>query len=122
MTWLFPGMLIAAGAVGLPVLIHLLMRPRPRKQVFPALRLLRTAHQQAARQSRLRHLLLLAARIAVILLLALALARPVLRGTTLNVGTRKPTAAVFCIDDSASMDYRYQGRTRLERALDAAAD
>jgi hypothetical protein len=122
LTWLFPGLLWGAVACSAPVIIHLLLRPRPRPQIFPALRLLLKAQKSDYNRSRLRHLLLLLMRVALLILLAAALARPVLRGTTLAVGTREPTSAVFCVDDSASMGYVFQGRTRLDLAFEYGGD
>lgn len=84
--------------------------------MFPALRLLRAAHAVSRHSRRLRHLLLLAARIVVLGLIAAALARPVARGAAPGGAGRGATHAVFCIDDSASMSYRFAGRTHRENA------
>ena len=62
--------------MGLPILLHLLMKQRPRHQVFPALRFLRRRQISNKRQMRLRNWLLLALRLGVIGLLAALLARP----------------------------------------------
>lgn len=117
MIWLYPGMLVGLAGCAAPILIHLLLRPRPRRQMFPALRLLRAAHAVSRHSRRLRHLLLLAARIVVLALIAAALARPVARGAAVAGAARAPTHAVFCLDDSASMNYRFAGRTYRENAV-----
>ena len=69
---------IAFGSLlmSVPILLHLLMKQRPRKQVFPALRFLRQRQIANKRQMRLRNWLLLALRIAAIGLLAAVFARP----------------------------------------------
>lgn len=69
---------IAFGSLlmSVPILLHLLMRQRPRKQVFPALRFLRQRQIANKRQMRLRNWLLLALRIAAVGLLAAVFARP----------------------------------------------
>ena len=69
--------LLAGGAlVAIPVLMHLVMRQRPRTLPFPALQLVRQRHTANQRQLRVRHWLLLGLRMLVLALTALALARP----------------------------------------------
>ena len=62
--------------MGVPILLHLMMKKRPQHQLFPAMRFLR--HRQIAnqRQMRLRHWLLLALRMAAIGFLASLFAGP----------------------------------------------
>ena len=89
-----------------PVVLHLLMKRRPRHQVFPALRFLRQRQATNQRQMRLRHWLLLGLRIAVIGLLASLFARPsvdsVASGSWLKallLGVLSPfaiVAAIYC--------------------------
>jgi len=133
MTWLFPGMLWGLAACALPVLIHLLLRPRARRQVFPALRLIQNVAPHAARRQRVRHVRLLAARTAILALLAVALARPIAGSGAEQAGGATATAsgpdsshrgrvaAVFCLDDSASMSDVSEGRTPLQRAAEWSA-
>lgn len=69
--------LLAGGALmAIPVLLHLLMRQKPRQLVFPALRFVKERRESNTRRLRLRHWLLLALRCAAVGLMALALARP----------------------------------------------
>ncbi len=71
--WLIAmGIGLAAG----PVLLHLLMQEKPKRVIFPALRFVFQRQQTARRSIRLRHWILLAMRVAVIALVALALSRP----------------------------------------------
>ncbi|MCP4193590.1 MAG: VWA domain-containing protein [Planctomycetaceae bacterium] len=60
----------------LPVALHLAMRQKPRHQVFPAIRFLQARQTTNKRRLQLRQWLLLMLRCLVVLLLALALARP----------------------------------------------
>lgn len=62
--------------MGIPLLLHLLMKKRPRHQVFPALRFLQQRQVVNKRQMQLRNWLLLALRMAAIGLLATLFARP----------------------------------------------
>jgi hypothetical protein len=71
-----PYLLLGLGLVAVPVILHLLMRAKPKKLVFPALRLLQNRKRTNSRRMRLRHLGLLILRMAVIGLLVLAVTRP----------------------------------------------
>lgn len=71
-----PLLLLGLGLVVVPVVLHLLMRAKPKKLVFPALRLIQNRKRTNSRRMRLRHLGLLILRMAVIGLLAVAIARP----------------------------------------------
>lgn len=99
MSFLSPILLALGAAVAVPLILHLLQRHQGPRLVFPALRYLRRAERENARQIRLRQLLLMALRLAVIILIALAAARPFLRQS----GTgHEPTAVAIVIDNSLS--------------------
>ena len=66
------GLLLAA----VPVVLHLLMKTKPKRVVFPALRLIQNRKRQNVRRIRLRHLWLLLLRTLVILVIVGALIRP----------------------------------------------
>ncbi|WP_437202355.1 BatA domain-containing protein [Planctomicrobium sp. SH664] len=76
MTFLNSAILIGLGFVAVPVLLHFLMRQKPRKLLFPALRLLQQRRQQNVRRMRLRHVWLMLFRMLVLALIVLAVARP----------------------------------------------
>ena len=76
MTFLNVALLSGAGLVAIPIILHLIMRQRPKLLEFPALRFIRKRYDTNQRRLRLRHLLLLLLRAGAIALLALALARP----------------------------------------------
>ena len=67
----FGGLLIT-----IPVILHFLMQPKPKKLLFPALRFVKKRQHSNRSRMRLRHLLLLLLRCLLIALLALALAGP----------------------------------------------
>ena len=121
MIFVNPLLLAGTALVALPIVLHLMMRRKPRWVEFPALRFVRRRHDTNRRQLRLRHLLLLLLRAAIIALVAMALARPSLRvaGGVLG-GQRAPVAAAVVIDTSKRMDYRHENRTRLEAAKELA--
>ena len=66
------GLLLAA----VPVVLHLLMKTKPKRVVFPALQLIQNRKRQNVRRIRLRHLWLLLLRTLVILVIVGALIRP----------------------------------------------
>ena len=66
------GMVLAA----VPVILHMIMRAKPKRIEFPALRLLKTRKISNSRRMQLRHLLLLMLRSLLIVVLVLAIARP----------------------------------------------
>lgn len=76
---LLPSALVALAALALPILIHLTRRNEQRVTVFAALRWI-DAQVRPRRRLRLRDLLLLALRLALLAVLALLLAHPVQRG------------------------------------------
>jgi hypothetical protein len=77
--------LLAGGAfVAIPVVLHLIMRQRPKAFIFPALRFIQQRRIANQRKLQLRHWLLLALRCAAIGLFALALARPSVASGTMS--------------------------------------
>jgi hypothetical protein len=73
---LHPAILYGLGLVALPVLLHLLMKQKPKKLLFPALQLIANRRKQNVNRMRLRHFWLLLLRMLVIGLLVFAIARP----------------------------------------------
>ena len=118
MSFLQPLGLLLAGLAAVPVLLHLLRRQSVQRIAFPALRYLRDAEQRTSRSLRLRDLLLLAARVGLLVLLAVAAGRPLAgRG---DADDHAPTDVILLIDNSASMGRVLDGRTLLDLQLDAA--
>lgn len=116
MTFVYPILLGGLALVGIPVLLHLIMRQQPKHLRFPAMRFLLQQHRTNQRKLRLRHLLLLALRMLLIGAFVLALARPKIFSERLFLATDRPVAAVLIFDTSPSMEYAVGGRTRLEDA------
>lgn len=78
MTFLHSGLLIALALTAVPVVLHLLLRQKPKRLDFPALRLVKTKSRKSTKRLRLRHLLLLLLRVLVIAAMVFAAARPLL--------------------------------------------
>ena len=118
--FLAPAFLAGALAVGIPILLHLFRRRSDRVIDFPAAQMLPQAPVQQQERRTLRDLLLLALRIAALVLLAVSFARPyVMRGADV---LRAPTTIV-AVDISLSMSapatWREARRVALA-AVDAA--
>lgn len=120
LSFLSPLLLGGTALVAAPILLHLLMRRKPVPHRFPALRFLQQRAVRNRRRLRLSHLLLLFLRIAALLLLALALSRPVLRGAGWLPDAEGPVAAAFVFDTAPRMALREGNRTRLEQAAEMA--
>lgn len=112
-TLLNPLMLWGLAALAVPILIHLLLRQRPRRRDWAAMDWLRAALLAAQRRWKLTNLLLLLLRCLLLLLLALAMTRPSLAG--LGSGRR----LVILIDATASMGPRDDGPGALASATEA---
>lgn len=118
-----PILIAGAALVGLPILLHLILKQEPKRLVFPALRFLKLKQKTSERKMRLRHLLLLALRCLLIALFAAALYQPVARSTgVLNLAGEQPVAVVFVLDTSPSMGYTNGATTRLDDARRRALD
>lgn len=99
MSFLAPWALLLAAAAGVPLLLHLLRRRTGDKLDFPAVKYLLRMEREHAREVRLKNLLLMVLRIAIVVALALAAARPV--GWLPGVG-HAPTAVAIVLDNSLS--------------------
>jgi hypothetical protein len=122
MTFIHPYLLGGLLLIGVPILVHLVMRQKPRHLPFPAFRFLIQKHLSNKRKLRLQHLVLLLLRMLVIAGLCLALARPRVFSNRLNVSSDRPIAAVLLFDTSPSMEYASAGQTRLEDAQQRARE
>ena len=76
MSLLNPALLVGLGLAAIPILLHLLVRAKPKRLVFPALRLILQRQKQNTRRMHLRHIWLLLLRILVVVLIVIALTRP----------------------------------------------
>jgi len=116
-----PWLLSGLGLAAIPILLHLILRQKPKRLEFPPLRLLKIRQQANRRRLRLQHWLLLLFRIAVVVLFVLALVRPRTQAAVgLLTDPKAPVAAVLVFDTSPRLEYRLQNQTRLEVARDLA--
>jgi hypothetical protein len=99
MAFLSPLFLLGALTAAVPIVLHLLKRDPEARVRFSAVHLLQHAPVERSSRRRLRELLLLALRVAALLLLAFAFARPFFAS---NLATSGATTVV-AIDTSLSM-------------------
>ncbi|MDE3128448.1 MAG: BatA domain-containing protein, partial [Gemmatimonadota bacterium] len=110
MSFLSPWLLALGAAAAVPLLLHLLRRRIGTRVEFPAARYLARAEREHSRTLRLRNLVLMVARVAAVLLVALAAARPAARWLGRGHG---PTALAVVLDNSMSTTAVEQGRPLL---------
>lgn len=113
---------IGVVAAGLPVAIHFLTRPRPRRMALSTLRFVQDAVKQRRARHRLRDAVVLTLRTLAVLALAAAIARPdVGRQETANVSESAQAVRLVVLDTSLSMGAVHRGVRAFERARPLAA-
>jgi hypothetical protein len=105
--FLHPALAWGALCAAVPLLIHLLNRQRHRPMSWAAMRFVQAAWRRTRRRAQLENLLLLLLRMAAVALLALALARPFVSGSSaLAPLTEARRDVLLALDGSASTGYR----------------
>ncbi len=123
MSFAFPGFLFALFAIAIPVIIHLFRFRRFRTVYFPNVAFLQQLSETSKRESRLKNLLVLLARILAIVFLVMAFARPYIPADTEDIAPEGNAVGVY-LDNSFSMN-ALSGQGRLldearSRALEIA--
>ena len=122
MSLMHAGLAAGAALAALPVILHLFMRQTPKHVIFPALRLIRERQKRSKKRMRIKNWLLLLARMVLVALMALALARPSLYSQVPLGSESQPTALGLVFDTSLSMDYKEKDKTRLDEAKERARE
>ncbi|KPJ61185.1 MAG: hypothetical protein AMJ46_02395 [Latescibacteria bacterium DG_63] len=112
--------LLGLFAAAIPLFIHLFTRKKAKKLSFSSVEFLRDVARRESRRLRVRNLLLMILRTAVICAFVLAMARPVLRGPL--VKGPGSTAAVVVLDNSASMGSLREEGTVFDNASEIARE
>ena len=119
MAFLAPLFFVGLAALAIPVLIHLTQREKKMVQQFPSLMFVRRIPYQTVRRRKLRDIALLCVRLAALMLIVAAFARPFLwrpnAATAIGATARE---VVVLLDQSYSMAYA----DRWDRAKAAARD
>ncbi len=98
----YPDWLWTLFAVPVPLLIHLFFKRRKARVPFSTLHFFQIRQRQLAYRRHLREWLLLFIRSLILLCLAIALAKPLLRHPAVSLAPR--TDSVLVLDDTLSMD------------------
>ncbi len=116
-----PLYLIGLAAVAIPVIVHLFNFRRYRKVYFSNVERLEQLQSETRRQSQLRQILIMIARMLAIMFLVLAFARPVLGDKGRDTLSGSNDVSVY-IDNSFSMEGTDGNVTLLEKAKTKARE
>ena len=105
MTFLNPAILWGLAAVSIPILIHIFNLKKTKKIEFSTLMFLKEIQQSKYKKIKLKQLLILLCRIAMIILLVLAFSRPFETGY-LGAGEKATSSVLLILDNSFSMQAR----------------
>jgi len=86
MTFGAAAFLLAAFAAAIPVILHMINRQKAKQLPFSTLRFLKISVQKTRRRRQIHDLLLMLLRMAVLVLIAIGLARPVVERLPLLLG------------------------------------
>lgn len=117
MSWLAPGFLAGLLLLGIPWWLHRRESRSPDRESFPSVMLFRESAKRLLVAKRIQHRWLLAVRLALLTILALLFAEPMLNRNA--TPTDNTPAALLIVDDSASM--RGLDLTALARRVMATA-
>lgn len=119
MSFAAPLFLMAALAGLIPLVLHMINRQKAPVLPFATLRFLKLSAERTRRRKYLHDAMLLALRVAALVLLAVALAQPAIRNLHALLGGNS-CAAVIVLDNSASMAAVEPQRNRWDAALKAS--
>ena len=121
MQFLYPAFLFGLAAVAIPVIIHLFNFRRFKTVYFSNVSFLKEIKEETASRSRVKHLLVLAARILAVSFLVLAFAQPFIPKKNTNISAGKKYVSVY-VDNSFSMGAMSSGVRLLDKAKQAGKE
>lgn len=121
MNFTYPAFLFALSAIAIPIIIHLFNFRKFKTVYFSNIRFLKEVKQETQAKSKLKHLLVLAARILAIAFLVFAFAQPFIPVDNRKVVAGDKAVSIF-IDNSFSMDAINKNGTLLDEAKKRAAE
>ncbi|HYG03783.1 MAG TPA: BatA and WFA domain-containing protein [Chryseosolibacter sp.] len=115
MTFLYPSFLWALAALAIPILIHLFNFRRVKRVYFSNTKFLQRVKEVTTAKRRIKHLLILAARLLFLFFLVIAFTQPLIPAREQLAAER---SVVLYIDNSQSMSAQMADKSRgLEAAL-----
>jgi hypothetical protein len=121
MNFTYPAFLFASVAIAIPIIIHLFNFRKFKTVYFSNVRFLKEVKQETQSRSRLRQLLILAARILAILFLVFAFAQPYIPVKNKKIIAGQKAVSIF-IDNSFSMEAINKNGTLLDEAKKRALE
>src|SRR4051812_38623977 len=112
--------LAGLAGLGIPVLIHLLLRRKSQRLRFSTVQFFVKKDEQSIRKRKLRNLLLLVSRLALFALIVLGFARPYLPLGGAAASAAKRQQVILLLDSSASMQAASPGGSQWIRAKELA--
>ena len=119
--FLSPGFLYALLLIAIPIIIHLFNFRRFKKVFFTNVRFLKELKQETTSKSKLKHLLVLAARILAVAFLVFAFARPILPSKQSKKPVKADGVSIY-VDNSFTMEAIRSDGTLLEVARKKARE
>ena len=121
MSFMNLALLGGAAAAAVPILVHLISRSQPREVKWGAMHLIELTLKSQQRRLRFDNWVLMLLRCAIPIILALCMARPVLKGSAVLWANGK-TSLLVLLDNSYSLDFKGAGGTNFENARDATSE
>lgn len=121
MSFLYPSFLFALSAISIPIIIHLFNFRKFKTVYFSNVRFLKEVKEETQAKSKLKHVLVLAARILAITFIVLAFAQPFIPVENNKVQVGDKAISIF-IDNSFSMEAVNENGTLLDEAKKRAVE
>jgi hypothetical protein len=123
MSFLQPLLLFGLPLALIPLLIHLLNRLRYRSVKWGAMAFILKANRSSTSMARIRHWLILLARVTAIFALITAIARPMVGGWLGWKLSGEPDTVIILLDRSASMGAEFApGKSKLRQAVNMISE
>ncbi len=122
MEFVNPGFLYGLVAIAIPVIIHLFNFRRFRKVYFTNVEFIRELKQETRKQSNLKHLLVLVARMLAVAAIVLAFARPYIPLEDTGIRALEQNSISVYVDNSFSMQAESPDGSLLQTALGKARE
>ena len=116
MHFVYPALLYGLSLIAIPIIIHLFNFRRYKTVYFTNVKFLKEIKEETAVQSRVKHLLVLLARILAVIFLVLAFAQPVIPVADAQTGKEGKRGVSIYIDNSFSMNAEADGEQLINRA------
>jgi len=120
MTFLNPAILFGLIAASIPIVLHFLNLRKLKRVEFSTLAFLKELQKTKIKRIKLKQWLLLLLRIAIIIFLVMAFARPTVKSLTVGNSSAAKTTAVIIIDNTFSMSVVTGNGSYLNRAKQIA--